>query len=932
MGGYRKTWLSFFRGLLVAAAFSAVAAFGYDANSLLPAWASYVGSVFSDGDEVTAVAAGNGAVYAAGSLGLGVLENDDGIDFSSLGGRDGFVIRTDSDGVLQWAAALGDLYLDRMCGLAVDADECVYAVGRCQTTRADRSATYGFITKLDGTTGEQNWQWSMLGQWGSTNSLNAVCVAADGAVYAVGHASAANLACNVTAATIRGVDYGLQPRGGVDAVAMKFSSSGELLWLRYIGGLGWDSATACAVCADGGLVLGGETYTAGGWTNIGSDTQSALYKSGFITKLTADGEHLWTSYLAGADAVSVSALTADSSSQYGTIYVGGVTASSTFLMINSVRFRNGFAGGTDGFLLRLSENESAFSVDWGRLIGGAGNDSVSAVVIGREGQVAVGGTVSSEVAVSTDDGSAFSGGKDGFAAFFPSNGLAHMWWSYQGGNDSDSTLALDFSSAGLLTGGVTKSKNWVQGGFKDDWEDDDFSTGSEMGYIKVWAPPMPPSFSSDLQDLTVMDGESAVFSMMLSGTQTLSYFWYWNDVFYPDATGNSLTIATVTDNMDGSTFYCVVTNGVGSVTSPVVTLTVTNRPPVVVADVESVTVVELQDARFEFSVDGGSAPLYYTWYRNGEPIADADGSEYSINSVLLQDNGSLFYCVCSNQSGVVISSEVLLTVNQRPLGQLSVNLTPADCGGAWSVDCGHTWNESGATVSLEDGRYNVIFKSVDGYAAPEPIIGVLMSRGVERTESAEYYSTTAVEALRVVSGNTITLYFNPPEGTRRWLGSEMVADGLIVTSLVGSGAEWDPEYREIVLNARGETPVTITYTVSGPDGVYDLAGEVNFGSGYQNIIGAETLTLGGEGVRIIPPPDILSVSRVGDAEWKIRFVSIKDAVYTVQSCESAGVDYWHPVTSVNGVAGETEVVVPGGPIRLFYRVSASGAFADNGGD
>ena len=174
---------------------------------------------------------------------------------------------------------------------AVDADECVYAVGRCQTTRADRSATYGFISKLDGTTGEQSWQWSMLGQWGSTNSLNAVCVAADGAVYAVGHASAANLACNVTAATIRGVDYGLQPRGGVDAVAMKFSSSGELLWLRYIGGLGWDSATACAVCADGGLVLGGETYTAGGWTNIGSDTQSALYKSGFI--ITSSGFSFW---------------------------------------------------------------------------------------------------------------------------------------------------------------------------------------------------------------------------------------------------------------------------------------------------------------------------------------------------------------------------------------------------------------------------------------------------------------------------------------------------------------------------------------------------------------------------------------------------------------------------------------------------------------
>jgi uncharacterized repeat protein (TIGR03803 family) len=61
----------------------------------------------------------------------------------------------------------------------------------------------------------------------------------------------------------------------------------------------------------------------------------------------------------------------------------------------------------------------------------------------------------------------------------------------------------------------------------------------------------------------------------------------------------------------------------------------------------------------------GREPLYYFWQRNGESIAGANGSSYTLNNVRLADSGSQFSCLVSNAYGTVLSSNAWLTVSEN---------------------------------------------------------------------------------------------------------------------------------------------------------------------------------------------------------------------------------------------------------------------------
>lgn len=84
----------------------------------------------------------------------------------------------------------------------------------------------------------------------------------------------------------------------------------------------------------------------------------------------------------------------------------------------------------------------------------------------------------------------------------------------------------------------------------------------------------PPSIVVNPMNQTVVEGQSATFSIVALGSGTLIYQWQRNGVNIPGATEADYTTPVMISTDDGTQFSCVVTNVGGSVTSDSATLIV----------------------------------------------------------------------------------------------------------------------------------------------------------------------------------------------------------------------------------------------------------------------------------------------------------------------------------------------------------------------
>jgi uncharacterized repeat protein (TIGR01451 family) len=88
----------------------------------------------------------------------------------------------------------------------------------------------------------------------------------------------------------------------------------------------------------------------------------------------------------------------------------------------------------------------------------------------------------------------------------------------------------------------------------------------------------PPTIAAQPQSQTVNAGDPASLNVTATGSGPLSCQWQFNGIPLPNATNATLLLPDVHTNNAGS-YRVVVTNSVGSVTSLVAMLTVTNPPP-----------------------------------------------------------------------------------------------------------------------------------------------------------------------------------------------------------------------------------------------------------------------------------------------------------------------------------------------------------------
>lgn len=310
-------------------------------------WSTYLGGSGEDG-AANIAADTNGNVFVTGSTWSTDLNTSNGFDTSLNGTVNAFVTKFSTNGALLWSTYLG---AGEIYGVAIATDKTGNALIAGQTWSAGLDTTNGFdstygglvdafVTKLS-SNGSLLWSTYL----GGSNSDSAREIATDnnGNVLVTGETWSTDF-------TIRnGIDtsYG----GEQDGFVTKLSSNGSLLWSTYLGGNDRDEAHGIATDGNGNVFVTGYTRSTDFPTSNGFDTSYSGNDDAFVTKMSADGQLLWSTYLGGNNHDSGNGIAVDG---LGNVVVAGETMSTDFVVSNG--FDSSLGGAWDAFITKIDHN------------------------------------------------------------------------------------------------------------------------------------------------------------------------------------------------------------------------------------------------------------------------------------------------------------------------------------------------------------------------------------------------------------------------------------------------------------------------------------------------------------------------------------------------------------------------------------------------
>ena len=274
---------------------------------------------------------------------------------------------------LVWGTYLGGSGVDMTWTIAVDSDGNVYVMGSTSSSdfpttpgAFDTSYNYGdgFATKFSAN-GALVWS-TYLGS-SEGDALIRIPVDGDGNIY------------------VAGTTY----NGGADVVVRKFSADGALLWSTYLGGSYDDAVSALTTNSDGDIYVAGGTDSSDFPTTPGAYDTTYNGSDAFVSKFSANGELLWSTYLGGYGYDQPHTIAADHD---GSVYVAGQTTSSDFPTTPGAfdTTRNG----RDAFVSKFSP---AGGLLWSTFLGGSEGDWADAVAVVDGAYLYIGGyTVSDD--------------------------------------------------------------------------------------------------------------------------------------------------------------------------------------------------------------------------------------------------------------------------------------------------------------------------------------------------------------------------------------------------------------------------------------------------------------------------------------------------------------------------------------------------------
>ena len=253
-------------------------------------------------------------------------------------------------------------------------------------------------------------------------------------------------------------------------------------------------------------------------------------------------------------------------------------------------------------------------------------------------------------------------------------GSLSFWWkvSSESGFDYLEFYINGVRQATRITGEVDwQQQNYTLGtGFQTlRWryaKDESGSSGQDRGWVDQvsFNPSGPPVVWAQPASRTNDAGTTATFSVVAGGSMPLSFQWRKDAVPLVDgakisgARTTALSLANVLGG-DAGGYSVVVSNGLNSVTSSVVRLTVID--PLITVQPVSQSRDSGQSVTFSVTA-AGTAPIGYHWSKDGVALTQGSAASVTLTNLQTWDAGQ-YRVVVSNQYGSLTSAVALLTMS-----------------------------------------------------------------------------------------------------------------------------------------------------------------------------------------------------------------------------------------------------------------------------
>jgi hypothetical protein len=183
--------------------------------------------------------------------------------------------------------------------------------------------------------------------------------------------------------------------------------------------------------------------------------------------------------------------------------------------------------------------------------------------------------------------------------------------------------------------------------------------------------PLPPTITNNPASQVLAQGQTALFTVSVSGTPPFAYQWFKNGTnLLAGRSAAELSLSNVQTNDSGG-YSVVVSNACGAATSTLASLTVLipltiGQPP------QNRAAVGGGSAQFSVVVSG-SAPRAYQWQHAGTNLIGRTSQVLDLANIQASDFGE-YQVVVSNAVSRVTSSPAQLTQAVRPQLAIELNL------------------------------------------------------------------------------------------------------------------------------------------------------------------------------------------------------------------------------------------------------------------
>ena len=374
---------------------------------------------------------------------------------------DVFVTKLNSAGnTLVYSTYLGGNNYDIGHGIVIDSSGNCYITGVTTSNnfpiegayQADQIGSDGFVTKLN-STGNALIYSTYLGGNGDDQSFS-IDVDGFGNAYITGVTTSNNF-------PIEGAYQTYQ--GGNDAFVTKLNSFGNALtYSTYLGGSAHERGYGIT------LDNSGNTYITGFTESTDFPTEGAYqtsyqggYQDVFVTKLNSSGNTLiYSTFLGGSDTETGEDIAVDS---LGNAYITGRTSSNNFPIEGAYQT---YQGGNDAFVTKLNSFGNALT--YSTYLGGSADDWGHGIEVDSFGNAYIIGTTSSSDFPILREYQIHHGLDDAFVIKLNNSGLALVYSTYLGGNDSEfgSDIALDGFYNAYVTGNTSSTNFPTEGEYQ----------------------------------------------------------------------------------------------------------------------------------------------------------------------------------------------------------------------------------------------------------------------------------------------------------------------------------------------------------------------------------------------------------------------------------------------------------------------------------